>query len=141
MSRSKNKKGYKPGSFESTGISKDTTASLYNSMLTHPAFTTLKTRQKILYVYIKLQLFGKRKPRHDYPDIEEVSSDLCFYLNHAAVVEYGLYTEKNHKDFYQDMQELEEHGFIEKISSGRAQRKKSIYKFSSKWQEWKADDG
>lgn len=135
MSRKKTRT-YKAGSFESTGNSKDTTASIYNSMLTHPAFTSLKTRQKILYVYIKLQLYGKRKPKHDFPEVEEVASDLCFYLNHAAVVDYGLYVESNHKDFYKDMQELEEHGFIEKISSGKTHRKKNIYKFSSKWQEW-----
>ena len=132
--RKRNK--FKPGSFESTGVKRDTSANLYDSMLHHVAFTTLKTRQKILYVYIKAQLYGKRKPRHDYPDIEQLQDDLTFYYNHAAAVSDGLYTQSNHGDFYRDMQELEKRGFIEKISSGQAQRKKNIYRFSNKWQQW-----
>ena len=127
---------FKPGSFESTGVKNDTSANIYGSMLRHPAFTTLKTRQKILYIYIKAQLYGKRKPRHDYPGVEQLQDDLIFYYNHAAAVRDGLYTLGNHGDFYKDMQELEARGFIEKIRSGQSRRKKIIYRFDSRWQQW-----
>lgn len=104
-------------------------------MLTSAAFTSLKTRQKVLYLYCKAQYYGKRKPRRDYPDIEEIRGDDCFYLSWAVVKQYELYQESMHSNFYKDMQVLIEHGFIERVSAGKY-KKKSIYRYSSGWKEW-----
>lgn len=137
MARSNSKRRkYKPKGFESTGVSNDTSANIFESMLQSPAWRDLKPRERQLYLYCKSQYYGKRKPKQDYPDIEKIQSDECFYMNLGAVVQYGIYTRSGHKEFYADMKTLIEHGFIELISNGRATKSKSIYKYSSKWQEW-----
>ena len=143
------KSNYKPKSFESLGeryvdadgkIRADTSANIYESLLTSKAFKDLNSKQQIFYVFCKAQYYGKRKPEKDYKSIEEVQGPEFFYLSWRAVQEYGLYTPTSHSNFYRDMSELERHGFIEKVSSGKSQHKKSIYKFSAKWHEWKEKD-
>ena len=129
----RNRKKYKPKSFESTGLSSDTSANIFNSMLIHPAFMALKTRQKLLYIYCKNQYYGKRKPKADFPDIESLQSDECFYMNLGLAVDYGLYTRTGRKEFYSDLKSLCEAGFIECVSSGRSTKSRSIYRFSDKW--------
>lgn len=136
MSRKRTSK-ISAGSFESTLKPGDSFTRVYGSMLHHPTFTTLKPRQKILYVYIKSQLYGKRKPAQDYKGLGLYQDDTkYFYYNHAVAVADGLYTKSNHGDFYKDMQELEHRGFIKKVSSGKAQRQKNVYIFSDEWQHW-----
>jgi hypothetical protein len=135
-SNSKRRK-YKPKDFESTGVSNDTSANIYESMLQSPAWKDLKPRERQLYLYCKSQYYGKRKPSKDYPDIEAFQSAECFYLNLASVVNYGIYKRSGNKEFYSDMKTLAEHGFIEVVSSGRYTKTKSIYKYSSKWKNWK----
>ncbi len=130
---SSRKKKYRPKSFESTGASGDTSANIYNSMLTSAAFMDLKDRQQVLYFYCKNQYYGVRKPKLDYPDIEAVQSDECFYMNLALAVKYGLYTKSGNKEFYKDMKALVEAGFIDVVSSGKITGKRSIYRFSDRW--------
>lgn len=131
------KKTYKPKRFESTGVSNDTSANIYESMLLSPAFMDLNSRTRTLYLYMKAQYYGKRKPGKDFPDIEQVQSDECFYFNMSVAVKYKLYSVNNHTQFYNDIKILENHGFIKTISNGKATRSKSIYRFSDEWQEWK----
>lgn len=127
------KKKYRPKSFESTGASNDTSANIYDSMLTSAAFIGLKHRQKVLYMYCKKQYYGTRKPKADYPDIEKVQSDECFYMNLSLAVKYGLYTRNGNKELYADIKALVDAGFIEVVSSGKNTKTKSIYKFSDRW--------
>lgn len=137
MARSNSKRRkYKPKGFESTGISNDVSANIYESMLQSSAWKDLKPRERQLYLYCKAQYYGKRKPKQDYPEIEKFQSDECFYLNLAAVVSYGIYTRNGGKEFYADMKTLAEHGFIEVVSSGRITKSKSIYRYSGKWKDW-----
>lgn len=137
MAKSNNKRRkYKPKGFESTGISNDTSANIYESMLLSSAWKDLKPRERQLYLYCKAQYYGKRKPSKDYPDIEAFQSENCFYLNLAAVVKYGIYTRNGNKEFYADIKTLAQHGFIEIVSSGKVTKTKSIYKYSDKWQTW-----
>lgn len=132
------KKKYSPKTFESAGRTNDTSANIYDSMLISEAFKDLNARQRMLYVYCKNQYYGKRKPQADYPDIDAVQGDECFYMNHALITDvYGLYPKTNHRDFYRDMQKLAENGFIEIISSGYTAKKRSIYRFSEKWLSWR----
>ncbi len=139
---------YKPKNFESLGeryvdangkIRADTSANLYESLLTSQAFKDLNSKQQVLYVYCKSQYYGHRKPEKDFKDIDEVKGTDRFYLPWKAVQEYGLYTSTSHSNFYKDMIELERHGLIEKVSSGKSQHTKSIYKFSANWQKWKKE--
>lgn len=120
-------------------IRSDTSANVYESMLLHPAFTSLKPRQQALYLVCKAQYYGHRKPRQDFNDVETLQGDDCFYLNLGAVTRYGNYTRSMRREFYGDMKTLEEHGLIKKISSGRATKSKSIYCFSGDWKAWKPD--
>ena len=137
------KKTYKPRSFESKGekylnqrnkLVADTSANIYESMLTSAAFKSLLPRQKILYVYCKAQYYGKRKPAKDYK--EEYQEESCFYMNWGKALDYGLYTEKSHSNFYKDMQELEQKGFIKKLKSGQAHKEKNVYQFCAEWQKY-----
>lgn len=114
----------------------DTSANIYESMLLHPAFTSLKPRQQALYIVCKAQFYGHRKPRQDFQELESLQRDECFYLNLGAVTRYGNYTRSMRKEFYGDMKALEEHGLIKKISSGAATHSKSIYCFSGDWKTW-----
>lgn len=114
----------------------DTSANIYMSMLLAPAYLDLNNRQRQLYLVMKAQYFGKRKPRQDYKEESLFDSDEYFYMNFAAVQGYGLYTKNMQKEFAADKQALCDHGFIELVSSGAKTHKKSIYKYSDKWQQW-----
>ncbi len=116
----------------------DTCAQLYESMLTSQAFRSLKPRQKILYVYCKSQLFGHRKPNKDYnpEDYPEYKDESCFYMSWGAVKQYGLYSPNGQHEFYTDMKDLQNKGFIELVMSGRASKCKSIYRYSPDWKYW-----
>lgn len=130
---SSRKTKYKPKPFESIGGSSDTSANIYHSMLTHPAFMALKTRQKVLYLYCKAQYYGKRKPGKDFPDVKALQSEDCFYMNLSLAVSYGLYTRNGNKEFYADMKALCEAGFLEMVANGKNTQSRSIYRFSEKW--------
>lgn len=114
----------------------DTSANIYESMLRSKAFRSLKNRQKVLYLICKSQYYGKRKPKADYKEDDRVQDDTCFYLNLDLVCQYGLYTKNMRKEFYGDMKELRNKGFIEQVASGRGTMTKSIYRFASGWKQW-----
>ncbi len=119
----------------------DTTTNICYSMLISPAFKDLTARQRMLYVYAKTQYFGaKSRPKNDFPDIEEYKADSgrkYFYLNHFLLSNvFGLYPKSNTRDLYADIDSLIEHGFIKKVSDGRANQQRSIYTYSTKWKEW-----
>lgn len=147
---SRRRKKYIPKKWESRGETymdasgsrkADTSANLYESMLTSDAFVFLTDRQKMLYVCCKAQYYGKRKPERDYPDVEWLQGEELFYLNWAAVQRYGLYKPSMHPNFYRDMKVLCDIGFIEKVASGAGQMRKSIYRFSDRWQSWELGSG
>ena len=133
MGRSKK---YIPRAFESTGVSNDTSANIYESMLQSEAFKNLATKQQMLYVCMKSQYYGKRKPRQDYRDIKELQDDSVFYFSISTAEKYGLYTRSNSGRLYKDIDVLVSHGFIEVISKGKNQHEKTIYKFSGRWKMW-----
>ena len=118
----------------------ETFAAIYESMLQSPTYKDLTPRQQQLYLLCKAQFRGKRKPEKDFKDIEFVQGDDKFYFNWDLAKRYGLYKPTCSKNFYNDMNELIAHGFIERISSGKAHRTKSIYQYSDKWQVWKPPD-
>lgn len=89
-----------------------------------------------MYVYMKAQYYGKRKPQRDYPDIEQFQGDDLFYFPMGTAEKYGLYTRSNHTRFYDDIKALAEHGFIEVVSNGKTHKAKSIYRYSDKWRLW-----
>lgn len=145
MSESRRKKQV-TFSFESAGnytdangtLRSDTSARIFESMLVSKSFKTLTEKQKVLYLYIKAQLYGKRKPSADFKDEGLYQSDDCFYFSLKMAKQYGLYTDKTHGNFYRDMKELINHGLIEKISSGRNSKTKSVYRYSDKWKEYES---
>ena len=129
---------YKPKDFESTGKSNDTSANIYESMLESPAFKDMTKNQRLLYVYMKAQYYGKRKPSKDYPDEIELQDQKMFYFNRAIAIKYGIIKENsNNKEFYRDIHEIEKHGFIKTVANGKSTKTKSIYQFSDLWQVWK----
>ena len=131
------KKNYHPKRFESTGENGDPFLMIFESMLVSQAFLDLTKNHRLLYVYLKAQFYGKRKPENDIPDIDGIKGNDVFYFNRElAVRRYKLYTDGNRSSFYADIKELEKHGFIITVSNGRATKSKSIYKFSDKWQTW-----
>lgn len=132
----KRRKPYIPRSFESTGEARDTSANIYESMLKSVAYQDLTKNQRLLYVYMKAQYYGKRKPGRDFPDVERLQGDDLFYFNLALAEEYGLYTRKNRGAFYDDIKAIESHGFIRTVSNGRNTKQKSVYEFSGDWKEW-----
>lgn len=144
-SMGKRKKKYVPKAWESKGDSymdasgklrADTSANIYESMLTSDAFALLTTKQQILYVFCKAQYYGKRKPERDFPEVEQMHGDDLFYLSWEAAQQYRLYKPSMDKNFYMDMKALCDHGLIERVASGKSGRKKSVYRFSDRWKTW-----
>lgn len=118
-------------------VKDDVYARIYESMVRSPAFLMLTHRQQVLFLLCKLQWTGKRKPGRDF---EEYQGDDLFYLNWAAVCDdYGFYTQGSKKNFYDDMGTLIDYGLIDKVASGKSQRKKTVYRFSVRWKDMEAD--
>ncbi len=129
---------YRKKDFESTGGPSDTSANIYMSMLMSPAWRELTANQQRLYLYCKAQYYGeKRKPvTEECPN----GNDEYFTMNQSKWCSlYGLYKENNRAAFYRDMGALIEKGFISCVQSGKTTRKKSIYAYSRKWQDWGTD--
>lgn len=130
------KKQYIPKSFESTGEVRDTSANIYESMLQSAAYRDLTKNQRLLYVYMKAQYYGKRKPEKDFPGMEQFQGDDLFYFNLSLADKYGLYSRGNRGQFYNDVKSLQEHGFIRVVSNGHSTKSRSIYKFIGDWKYW-----
>jgi len=126
---------YQKKSFESTGVSWDTSANIYMSILLSEAWRALTPAQAKLYLYCKAQLYAeKNKPI----TIDGETRDEYFTMNrHKWCRLYGLYKDNNREGFHRSMDALIEKGFVELIQSGKTNRTKNIYALSSKWQDWK----
>ncbi len=131
------KSRYIPKRFESAGTNKDTSANIYESMLLSDAWKDLTDKARYVYLCCKAQYYGKRKPAKDFPEMEQFQSEMCFYFSKKDFVKYAICTQGNEGRTYKHIDSLIQHGFIECISNGQAHKKKSIYKFSHKWQTWK----
>lgn len=130
---SRRKTAYQKKPFESTGASNDTSSNIYTSMLLSDAWRSLTAQQQRLYLYCKAQYYAeKQKPNGD---------QLCFTMNQSKWCSlYGLYEKSNAKGFYRDMAALIENGFVTCAECGAATRTKSIYRFSSMWQQYGTPD-
>lgn len=142
-------KALKPlASYESTlkikrgsGLADDTYARITESLLISDAFKDLKPHVQMLYIFMREQEYGKRKPNRDYKECDsfydKIKSEQCIYFPwHTAKTYCNRYTQNSNR-LYQDINILIEHGFIEIILNGRSTRSNSIYKLSDKWQQWK----
>lgn len=131
---------YKRKPYESArpyGHGHDRYIALYESMYTSPAWKELKPRQKILYLYCRLQPWATKTPGKDYPMYEAYQQPEVFYLNWAKVRAAGMYTRYSNKAFYDDVKALCNVGLIECLFNGRTYRQKSVYRLSALWQKYK----
>lgn len=125
----KKRKQYIKKSFESTGVSNDTSANIYESMLLSNAWLDMSKNQQLLYVYCKSQYYSEKKMYDDNAN--------SFTMNrHKWQEKYKLYKKGNEMSFYNDMEELIKHGFIKCLKCGALARQKNIYCFSDKWRIW-----
>jgi len=123
------KKKYEKKSFESDMSSSDTSANIYESMLTSDAWKSLTSNQKALYQACKAQYYAEKKKPFDNREY--------FTMNKSKWMgKYGLYNKGNEGGFYRDISALIEKGFISCISTGAFSRTKSIYSFSDKWKKY-----
>lgn len=133
---------YKRKPYESAhphGHGHDRFVALYESMYTSPAWKELKSRQKVLYLYCRLQPWATETPGKDYPLYEAYQQPEVFYLNFAKVCAAGMYTKYSNKAFYDDIKALCNVGLIECLFNGRTYRKKSVYRLSALWQKYKPE--
>lgn len=123
---------YQKKPFESTGISSDTSANIYMSMLISPAWMDLSAQQQRLYLYCKAQYYGEKGKPEGNPEY--------FTMNQSKWSDmYGLYKRNNASSFYRDLEALIEHGFIRCVAHGGASWGKSVYAFSASWQKYGTD--
>ena len=143
------KRVYHKKSFESNESPSDTSANIYMSMLTSPAFLDLTPRQQMLYVYAKSRLYGqktadKKALFKQFDDLSEPAYiDPFFSLsNHEVTEELKIYSKSNLMSFYRDLEQLILHGFIKCVAcrSSERSKKRTIYTYSDKWQIWGTDD-
>lgn len=119
---------HKPRLFEKRGNS-NLSCVLYAEMLQSPAWYQLSNNAKVLYSYMKLQLYGQKDKPQERQD--------CFVFNKAMYTKtYPLF--KNGEQFNKHCHELIQYGFIEEVENGHTTRTKNIYRYSDKWQSWEA---
>lgn len=129
-----NKQPYEKKDFESTGISSDTSANIYMSMLMSENWQKLSKNAQILYVYCKAQYYAeKKKPKVEHKSLTEQEQSQCFTMNKSKWQKlYHIYKSDNGQ-FTKDMKQLIEYGFVECLENGKSNRTKSIYMLSNKW--------
>ena len=131
------KKPYAPKLFESTGLSSDTSANIYMSMLTSYAWHKLTKNQQVLYLYCKAQYYAQKDKDKPKPKIAQLSAEelrRCFTMNKSKWCNlYHLYNEGNARNFVKDMRALVEWGFIKVIEEGKTTRTKNIYMLYDGW--------
>lgn len=131
------------GNYMVNGVEKrETFTQIYESAMRSEAFRSLPPRIQMLYIYTRLQEMGKSKPNRelDGTEVEElVKSDACFFFPHNIAAQYTDHYNAKPSRLYDDMRVLEEHGFIDIVLSGRTNRKKSVYRYSERWKEYKPD--
>lgn len=137
------KQPYQKKSFESTGVSSDTSANIYMSMLLSPAWKELTAQQKTLYLYCKAQFYGEKR-RGEFvkvwPSLKDQPLDMLFTMNKSKWCSlYGLYSDNNQGGFIRDMTALIEKGFVSCAACGAEGRKKTVYQYSSMWQKYGTD--
>ena len=130
---------YKPGRFEATGEKGETFTSIYSGMLRSVAYMSLTKNQRLLYIYMKMQRYGKRKPAQVYKNIPQMQDDRLIFFSMGDSVKMGLYTRNNSSSFWNDIKALIEHGLISREASGKNQYAKTVYRLSDKWQDWKPE--
>lgn len=128
MSGKKRKYVKKP--FESSCISSDVSANIYESMLVSKAYKDLTPQQKSLYTCCKAQLYSQKKK----PIAEDNESFTMPQSKWAG--KYGLYKPSNYKGFQRDMEALINHGFIICVQGGENTRTPNIYKYSAAWHNY-----
>ncbi len=132
---SKKKERYLPKPFESDGNRSDTSANIYHSMLLSPRWQALTKGAKVLYLYCKAQYYAeKTKPAPKNGRLTETEKLLTFTMNEKKWHDiYGIYSNK--LQFYKDMLQLVQAGFIDIIENGKVTRSKNVYIFSTRWRE------
>lgn len=121
--------------WQTKDVNNDSFTPITETLLTSEAFMDLSHTNQVLYILVSKQYYGKRKPITDHPGIG-LTED-CFYFSRQDAIRYGFCTRNNSKKLYDGMRELESHGFIKSVSNGKANRQKSIYKYSGDWKTWK----
>lgn len=130
---SKKHRSYEKKAFESLCTSSDTSANIYESMITSPAWLELTATQKVLYLTCKSQYYAeKQKPNNNGSQFTMNKYKWCN--------KYKLYTNSNSAGFYRDMTALIEKGFIICVECGAYTRTKNIYQFSDKWRNYSKAD-
>ena len=117
------KRTYTPRPFECADNNR-TSAVIYASMINSKSWRSLSKNARLLYVYMKLQLYGQKSIK-DHPE-----SDFIFTWAMGSKT-YGLYN--NPTQFRKDIEQLTRGGFIEIVEKGKNTRTPNIYRFSDKW--------
>lgn len=125
------KKAFRPTGFENVGKS-NLSATIYASMMNSYPWMQLTPQAKVLYLYMKLQMYGQ-KPLEDYP------ADTFVFNFGMYVKTYHIYS--NWKQFDRDCKQLVKWGFIKVYENGHTTRTKNIYQFSGEWQNIDAQHG
>ena len=118
------KKAFRPTGFENVGKS-NLSATIYASMMNSYPWMQLTPQAKVLYLYMKLQMYGQ-KPLENYP------ADTFVFNFSMYVKTYHLYS--NWKQFDRDCKQLVKWGFIKVYENGHTTRTKNVYQFSGEWQ-------
>lgn len=121
------------------------------SLLKSPAWKALNKREQALYMLAFFQRYPaikesmKKEPNPDispaarWPDYPKIGPD-CFYLNFAIAVNNGNYKKYDRAAFYQHRKALVDKGFLDLVvDAGKMHREKSVFRMSSRWQDWNAE--
>ncbi len=91
------------------------------------AFTELGATEKVLYMDMKRQYKGKAAKNSPNGQPEQ------FYFNLALAKKFNIC---GHTKLYEAIDNLIEHGLIDCIENNKNLRKKNVYAFSDRWQNY-----
>ena len=111
-------------------MKKQVFSGIYASQIQSVAFRALTDKQKVLFLYMRMQEHAEEKPSG--------FGENCFYFPRALWSKtLGLYQKDTR--YYTDLDALIEAGFVDCIASGYTTREKSVYRFSERWKEYGTD--
>ena len=123
--------------WQCTGQKRDKFVQLYMSRLLSPACRDLTDKQLRLLLCCELEAHGAASKANNPDDGSAPYDASLFYMNRRLYVDrYGLYGKNDRRGFQRDMAALIEHGFVDCVKSGYAEKVKNLYRLSQRWRQW-----
>lgn len=123
----------------STMVRKDVFVPLYRSLTESPAYLTLTSIEKSLYIAMQQQAY--KNDRRDKKDFEEAyKNDMRYFTMNKYKYRDKYKICKKTESFIKARDELIRRGLIDCVIDGSVSRTKNLYKLSRRWHKYGTDE-